>query len=309
MKLVAKALLIFVCIFSACVLHAENFIDPQVFLQQKLEVFGLAGTPWEDETSYDEERSRAWMDALHHAYEKILDLPLMEGKLVRHVLQANSALKERLGLVLLSSPKSFFQPDVSGLSRCRVDVPLTGKLSLRSALYLAALRPQSMQPTSFLASWTAGVKVDEKALAPTYRRIIIDVRRFAFEPSLFPRFFDATGMLIFQEAMIPQAERFSRPAVLFATDITAARAGVKEGDSFTIAAHVNDLYLRDVAVEHADSELFALFCHDMVKNPLRQREIVIVFDPARSKKVGKLGKSQKKADESEDKSRKQETNL
>ncbi len=306
MKPMAKAILIIVCMFSACNLRAENFVAPGVFLQQKLEVFGLAGTPWESESSYDEERSRAWMDALHHAYEKILELPLMEGKQVSHVMQANAALKERLGLVLLSAPKTFFQPDVSGMVRCRVDVPLTGKLSLRSALYLAALRPQPMQPTSFLASWTAGVKIDEKATPPAFSRVIIDARRFYFEPSLFPRFFDASGMLIFQEAMIPQSARFSRPAVRFMTDITAARAGLPEEDTFTAAAHISELYCRDITVEQTDTEIFAAFCHDMIKTPLRQREIVIVYDPERLHKTGRLLKSDKKADESADSTPRQE---
>lgn len=296
MKPMAVAILIVVYIFSACSLRAENFVDPKAFLQQKLEVFGIAGTPWESESSYDEERSRAWMDALHHAYVMILDLPLMEGKQVSHVLQANIALKERLGLVLLSAPKTFYQPDVSGIVRCRVDVPMTGKLSLRSALYLAALRPQPMQPVSFLASWTAGLKIDEKAVPPSFSRIIVDARRFYFEPSLFPRFFDASGMLIFQEAMIPQSARFSRPAVRFMTDITAARAGLPEENTFTVAAHINELYCRDITVEQTDTEIFAAFCHDMVKTPLRQREIVIVYDPERPLKTGRLFKTEKKID-------------
>jgi len=253
MKSVARAIALCVMMFSACNLWAENFVDSGVFLQQKLEVFGLAGTPWESETSYEEERSRAWMDALHHAYEQILELPLMEGKQVAHVLQANAALKERLGLVLLSAPKTFFQPDIAGMVRCRVDVPLTGKLSLRSALYLAALRPQPQQPSSFLASWTAGVKVDEKMPVPKFSRVVIDVRRFVFEPSLFPRFFDPAGMLVFQEAMIPQAERFSRPAVRFMTDIRAARAGLSEDEVYTVAAHIAELSCRDITVAAADS--------------------------------------------------------
>jgi len=295
-KNMARAILIFVLLFSACELWAENFVEPSVFLQQKLEVFGLAGTPWESESSWDEERSRAWMDALHHAYEKILELPLMEGKQVAHVLQANTALKERLGLVLMTAPKTFFQPDITGMVRCRIDVPFTGKMSLRSALYLAALRPQSMQPVSFLASWTAGVKVDESVPAPEFRRVIIDLRSFGFEPSLFPRFFDASGMLIFQEAMIPERERFSRPAVRFMTDITAARAGLDEEDTFTVAAHVDELYRRDVTVEQADASVFAGFCHDMIKTPLRQREIVIVFDPARPHKKGRLPQTEKKVE-------------
>ncbi len=306
MKPMAKAILIFVMMFSVCTLRAENFIEPGIFLQQKLEVFGLAGIPWESESSWDEERSRAWMDALHHAYEKILELPLMEGKQVAHVLQTNSALKERLGLVLMSAPKTFFQPDVSGMVRCRVDVPLTGRLSLRSALYLAALRPEPMQPTSFLASWTAGVKVDKKTPPPAFMRVIIDARSFTFEPSLFPRFFDASGMLIFQEAMIPERERFSRPAVRFMTDITAARAGLAEEETFTVAAHVNALYRRDITVEEADATVFARFCRDMIDTPLRQREIVIVFDPERPRKKGRLAKTETKAEKPADSTPRQE---
>ena len=306
MKSVARAIVLCIIMFSACNLWAENFVDSNVFLQQKLEVFGLAGTPWESETSYEEERSRAWMDALHHAYEQILSLPLMEGKQVGHVLQANVALKERLGLVLLSAPKTFFQPDIAGMVRCRVDVPLTGKLSLRSALYLAALRPQPQQPASFLASWTAGVKADDRLPPPKFSRVVIDVRRFIFEPSLFPRFFDTAGMLIFQEAMIPQSERFSRPAVRFVTDVKTARAGLTEDDVYTVAAHINELSCRDISIAAADSEIFARFCRDMVQTPLRQREIVVVFDPNRLRKAGRLLKSEKKADESAEFPRKQE---
>lgn len=298
MRFVTGTLAFIICLFSACSLQADTFVDPQFFLQQKLEVYGLAGTPWESEPSYDEERSRAWMDALHHAYETILELPLMEGKQVKHVLQTNAALKERLGLVLMSAPKTFFQPDLSGLSRCRVEIPMNGKLSLRSALYLAALRPQPMQPVDFLASWSAGLRLSEKPKKPLVTRVVIDVRDFDFEPCLFPRFFDAAGMLIFQEAMIPSPERFSRPVVRFMTDITAAREGVNESESCTIAAYVNELCLRDIAVEHADAQEFAHFCRDLVQNPLQKREIVVVFDPGRDKKAGRLGKSEKKADES-----------
>ncbi len=306
MKRMARAILIFVMMFSACTLRAENFVEPGIFLQQKLEVFGLAGIPWEGESSWDEERSRAWMDALHHAYEKILELPLMEGKQVVHVLQTNAALKERLGLVLMSAPKTFFQPDVSGMVRCRVDVPLTGRISLRSALYLAALRPEPVQPTSFLASWTAGIKVDTKTPPPAFMRVIVDARQYAFEPSLFPRFFDASGMLIFQEAMIPEKERFSRPAVRFMTDITAARAGLAEEETFTLAAHVNPLYRRDITVEEADTQVFARFCRDMIDTPLRQREIVIVFDPERPRKKGRLVKTEPKAEKPADSTPRQE---
>ncbi len=96
MKRGLKTLYFLLCIFSACSLRAEIFTEPEIFIDHKLEVFGLGGVPWESEISLDEERARAWMDALHHAYDQVLSLPLMEGKLVRHVLQTNAALKERL---------------------------------------------------------------------------------------------------------------------------------------------------------------------------------------------------------------------
>jgi len=113
-------------------------------------------------------------------------------------------------------------------------------------------------------------------------------------------------MLIFQEAMIPQSERFSRPAVRFVTDIKAARAGLAEDETFTLAAHINELYSRDVVVEQSDLDVFARFCRDMVQTPLRQREIVIVFDPDRLRKTGRLKKSEKKAETSAESTKKQE---
>lgn len=291
-----KVALAIICffMFSACSIWAETFIEPEVFIGQKIEVFGLAGIPWETEYSHDEERARAWMDALHHAYEKVLSLPLMEGKLVRHVMQTNSALKERLGLILMSAPKYFQQPDTSGLIRCRIDLPLSGKLSVRSALYLAALRPQPQQPLSFLASWSAGLKIDEKAPAPAFKRVIIDARSFVFEPSLFPRFFDTAGMLIFQESMVPSNERFSRPAVRFESDIKQARAELKEEEVMTIAAHISALAVRDICIEHADVDVFARFCRELIRNPLQKREIVVVFNPQVLHKRGRLAKTEAK---------------
>jgi len=302
MKLAIR-LAIILSLFTACSLRADSFIEPEIFIDQKLEVFGLAGIPWESEYSHDEERSRAWMDALHHAYEKVLSLPLMEGKLVRHVMQTNAALKERLGLVLMSAPKYFQQADASGIIRCRVELPLTGKLSVRSALYLAAMRPQSLQPVSFLASWSAGLKIDEKAPAPDFKRIIVDVRGSLFEPSLFPRFFDQTGMLIFQESMIPSGERFSRPAVRFESDIRKARADLDENETMTAAAHVTELSSCDISIDHADTDIFARFCRELLRNPLQEREIVVVFRPRPMGSRGRLGKTEVKV-ETEEKSQK-----
>jgi hypothetical protein len=301
MKFVFRLVIMF-CLISACSLRADTFIEPEVFVGQKLEAIGLAGTPWESEYSHDEERARAWMDALHHAYEKVLSLPLMEGKLVRHVVQTNVALKERLGLMLMSAPKYFLQADVSGLIRCRVELPLTGKLSLRSALYLAAMRPQPAQPVSFLASWSAGLPVDEDAPVPAFKRMLIDLRSSRFEPSLFPRFFSEKGMLVFQEAMVPAGERFSRPAVRFETDIRKARADLADTEIMTVAARVDSLALRDVTIESQDVEVFARFCRELVQNPLREREIVLVFNPNSIKLHGRLEKTEKPV-ESEEKSR------
>ncbi|HAE40362.1 MAG TPA: hypothetical protein DCG57_17265 [Candidatus Riflebacteria bacterium] len=301
MKFAAKLALI-ICFFSACSLRADTFIEPEVFIGQKIEVYGLAGIPWDSEYSHDEERSRAWMDALHHAYEKVLSLPLMEGKLVRHVMQTNAALKERLGLVLMSAPKFFQQADASGLIRCRVELPLTGKLSVRSALYLAAMRQQPLEPLSFLASWSAGLNIDEKAPAPKFKRAIVDLRAFAYEPSLFPRFFDTSGMLIFQESMVPAGERFSRPAVRFESDIRRARASLKEEETMTISAHISKLALRDISIEHSDVDVFARFCRELVRNPLQDREIVVVFNPKIPRQRGSLGKTEAKA-ETEEKSK------
>lgn len=299
MKKALTALTIVFFIFSACSLRAEVFVDTKVFINNKLEVYGLAGVPWESDISLDEERARAWMDALHHAYEDVLGLPLMEGRLVRHVLQTNAALKERLGPVLLTAPKAFFQPDASGIIRCRIEVPLSGKTSLRSALYLAAMRPQSQQPVSFAPNWATGAKVDGESVPPPFRRLILDVRTFAFEPSLFPRFFDGAGMLLFQEAMIPSPQRFSRPAVTFMDDITLARRELAEEDVYTIAAKVNVLALRDVTVDSADVDLFNRFCRAMTQYPLQDRELVIVYDPLRLQRSGRMGRAAKKEEAAE----------
>ncbi|MDN5280062.1 MAG: hypothetical protein PWR01_4027 [Clostridiales bacterium] len=285
-----KAITILLFIFSACLVRAEPVIDAATFIDQKVRVTGLAGTPWEANFSFDEERSRAWMDALHHAYENILNLPLMEGKLVRHVLQTNPALKERLGIIILSAPKKFYQPDNTGLARCVVEVPLSGKLSLRSALYLAALRPRSQQPLSFLASWSAPIN-EENLPVPEFKRLIIDVRDYYYEPSIFPRIFADNGALIFQEAMIPQPERFSRPAIRFSTDIVKAHEGLSEEEFMISLASINELACRDVTVANSDVAVVSGFCNQMVKNPDKELEIIIVYDSEKKLQTGKMDKT------------------
>ena len=294
MKFSIKLFVLFLCLFfNQSFVFAQNLANHNVFLEQKLEVFGLGGTPWE-EGSYESERGRAWMDAMHHAYEQILSITVMDGKEVKHILHTNNALKERLGVVLLSAPKTFFQKDVSGLVRCKLEIPISGKLSLRSAFYLAALRPQPMQPTGFLASWSAKIDVDENAQPSPYKRIVIDARKFDYIPALFPRFFDERGALLFQEAMIPQAERFSRPVVLFCSDMVTARANLSAKEVFTLSTSMHELHKSDIIVKNEDMKEFKQFCNDILHSPLKQREIMIVYNPDKKIKMGSMKKQEAK---------------
>lgn len=302
MKFSTKLLLFILCLFQTQILLAENTGNHKVFLDQKLEVFGLGGTPWE-EGSYEAERGRAWMDAMHHAYEQILSLTIMDGKEVKHILHTNKALKERLGMVLMAAPKTFYQKDVSGLVRCKLEIPISGKLSLRSAFYLAALRPQPMQPTGFLASWSAPINVDETQDPSPYKRIVIDARKFDFIPALFPRFFDEHGALLFQEAMIPQAERFSRPVVMFCTNMIDARADLEEKEVFTLSSTMHELHKSDIIVKNEDLKEFKHFCNDIIRTPKKQREIMIVYNPDKKIKMGVMKKTEvsEKSDKKENK--------
>ena len=293
MKFSTKVLLLLLCLFVSHRLLADNTINHKVFLDQKLEVFGLGGVPWEEESAYESERGRAWMDAMHHAYEQILSLCVMDGKEVRHILHTNKALKERLGMIIMAAPKTFYQKDVSGLVRCKLEIPISGKLSLRSAFYLAALRPQPMQPTGFLASWSANVGVvDESLEVSPYKRVVIDLRKYDFIPSLFPRFFDERGALLFQEAMMPQAERFSRPVVCFCTNMVAAREKLEEKEVLTLSSTMHELHKSDVIVKSDDLKEFKKFCNDIIRTPLKQREIMILYNPEKKISIGKIKKQE-----------------
>ncbi len=293
MKFSSKILLILLSVLFTHSLFADNLQNHKVFLNQKLEVFGLGGTPWEEESSYEAERGRAWMDAMHHAYEQILSLTVMDGKEVRHILHTNKALKERLGMIIMAAPKTFYQKDVSGLVRCKLEIPISGKLSLRSAFYLAALRPQPMQPTGFLASWSANVgKVDESLEPSSYKRVVIDARKYDFIPALFPRFFDERGALLFQEAMVPQAERFSRPVVSFCTNMITARENLNEKEVLTLSSTMHELHKSDIIVKNDDLKEFKQFCNDIIRTPLKQREIMIVYNPEEKIDIGKMKKQE-----------------
>lgn len=286
-------LLLILCLLIVSIASAnENVCD--VFVNQKLEAMGIAGSPWEESISYEEERSRAFMDALNHAYEKISNLPLMDGKEVNHIIQSNRAFKERLGQLLMTSPRTFYQADMIGINRCRIEIDLSGKNSLRSTLYLASLRPRSILPKSLVPPRTSVIEID-KDLAPSkYKRIVIDARKSYFEPSLFPTFFDRSGTLIFQEAMIPQAERFSRPAVRFVTNMIEARKDLKEQQIFTAESLIDEMHPRDIIINPTDVSEFAIFCNDITKTPLKEREIVVVFEPNKTKEYGRLKQSEEK---------------
>jgi len=271
------------------------------FDRQVVTVWGLAGLPWEASTSYEEEKSRAWMDAMHHAYAAVLDIPLMEGLTVRSALSANTALKERLGQVLLETDPVFFDPDVTGLVRCRMELPFAGKMSLRSALYLAALRPRPQEPKAFLASWTSIASATEiaaetaSAAGDALRRIIIDLRQTGFEPSLFPRFFSETGELLFQEAQIPGPERFSRPMVRYTERIEDAAHGFDETQLAYVEAALAPLARRDIRIMHHEAGIFLAFSKRLVEEPLGGRDIMIVHGrrPAPAGLLPKPGKKEK----------------
>jgi len=304
------AMLLGIAVFIPTVGAQEhtNVVD---FNKQIVSVYGLAGMPWEIETSYEEEKSRAWMDALHHAYESILSVPLMEGVDVRNALDLNPSLKERLGMILFAAKKTFFEPDVSGLVRCRLEVPFFGKMSLRSAFYLAALRPQPMEPKSFLASW-AYIASDtyensSEASGTEVSRIVVDMRHTNFEPSIFPRFFNEEGRLLFQEAQVPGPERFSRPMVKFSDNVEDAYARVDSKKVLFAAGFIPQLSKRDVKISHPEAEMFLHFCRLMTMQPLGEREILIIYG-SRNPYGGLLPKAQAKEKET-DKTRKSTTQL
>ncbi len=251
------------------------------FQRQVVTAWGLAGAPWEKSPSLEEERSRAWMDAMHHAYEAVLALPLMEGATVRGSVVQNPILRERLGQLLLALPQTFYEPDVTGLYRCRIEVPFAGRDSLRTALYLAALRPSRIEPKGLTGSEAASIKsaADEvrEATGTAPLRLVLDLRRTVFAPSLFPRFFAEDGRLLFQEAMIPAAARFSRPVVRYTPAVEDAASGVGNDRVRYVEAQVTPLGRCDVQVCKADEEMFRRFCRGLIEEPLHEREILIVY--------------------------------
>lgn len=286
-------LLFFLLILEAGVCASEPSTS-SLFIDRQVEGIGLGGTPWESKISIDEERSRAWMSALHNAYNSILSVPLMEGKTVRQVLISNPNMRERLGVILLLAPKFFYQSDATGLVRCKVEVPLDGKQSIKSALYLESLRPLPLEPYNILASWTHNDNANESYQKTPFKRIAIDLRGFNYEPSLFPRFFDEKGVLIYQETMTIKGERLSRPTIKFTSEIKDVYKDLEETEVALISAKINPLSKRDIQIIPPDTQIFERFCKEIINEPASQNEILIVFNPLQKDFSGKLEKEKEK---------------
>jgi len=269
---------------------------PIDFNRQLVTAWGLAGQPWEAASSYEEEKSRAWMDALHHAYESLLSTPFMEGLEIRQVLRQYPTLRSGLGRVLLSTTPRFFEEDVSKLIRCRVEIPFTGPDGLRAALFLAALRPITLEPRAFVAtepveaSLTArlnlgpvssrgllasGSEREMAAVGPVVR-VVIDLRATFFQPSLFPRFYDDEGHFLYQEGRIPGPERFSRPVVRFSEEIADAENDLKAEQVTYLSGRLPLTSMRDVVLRHPDQEFFRRFCRRLELDPLWKGEILVI---------------------------------
>jgi hypothetical protein len=90
--------------------------------------------------------------------------------------------------------------------------------------------------------------------------------------------------------MIPQAERFSRPVVMFCTNMIDARAGLEEKEVLTLASTMHELHKSDIIVKNEDLADFKHFCNDIIRTPKKQREIMIVYNPDKKIKTGAMKK-------------------
>ncbi|MBF0498739.1 MAG: hypothetical protein HQM09_01290 [Candidatus Riflebacteria bacterium] len=275
--------------YSAQAGVASSAVD---FERQVVSVWGIGGQPWEESSSYEEERARAWMDALHHAYEETLGIPLSEGLDVRNALHQYPTLRPHMSRILLAAPRTFFEEDESKLIRCRVELPFTGPAGLRSALFLAALHPHGSEPRVFVGTDSAiatesrlidpadtlGVTVSHTITgsASPVLRVVIDLRETFFEPSLFPRFFDDEGRLIYQEGRISSSERFSRPVVRFSQDIADAVKGLKDDQLLYASGRTPLLSRRDVVIRTPDDDFIRRFCRRLDTEPFWKGEILII---------------------------------
>jgi len=209
-------------------------------------------------------------------------MPLMANLTVGDAIRLNPALTPRLRRILLAAPRAFYSDDAVGLVRCRLRVPMAGAMSLRSALYLAALTPDRLEPASLLpspASQTADLAIAPKN--PSYfKRVVLDARHLGFMPSLFPRFYSETGKMLFQEGAVFHRQRFTHPAVRYITDIRQATAGLPKDRVLFIRARAVLNSAMDLGVPHSEIEPFLSVVRHLAVNPLDPREIVIVMPAA-----------------------------
>ncbi|MBF0546024.1 MAG: hypothetical protein HQM08_16390 [Candidatus Riflebacteria bacterium] len=270
-----------------------NKID---FINQKLTIWGYGGSPWEEVSSLEEERARAWTDALHHAYDEILSLQFMDGLAIRQLLYRYPSLKDSLRRTLLGATKTIFEKDLSGLIRCRVEIPFSGKNGIRASLFLAALFPAKIEPKAFIVPISTETREINAASGTPYSRIVLDVRDFNFQPSLFPRFFDVNGNLIFQEGVIPGPERFSRPVVLFSQKIASASQGLSEKEIFYASCKIVSNHMCDLTILPPDEIPFRQFTKTVEAKPLEKLEILIIYSE-KNETYGSLPKTKEKEQE------------
>ncbi|MBF0409527.1 MAG: hypothetical protein HQM10_19460 [Candidatus Riflebacteria bacterium] len=269
-------LLFFFSTFSGFADAQPSLVETD-FLDQKITVWGLGGNPWEDITSSEEERARAWTDALHHAYYEVLSLQFMEKITVKQLLHQYPTLNNSLRRTLLGAEKTLYQKDISGLIRCRVEVPFCGKNGIRAALFLASLFPSKIGPRIFRVPVSTETQKISASDTP-YSRIIVDLRDCIYKPALFPRFFDINGNLLFQESTIPAPERFSRPVIKYSSSMASATEDVEDGKIFYASARTAHNHESDITIIPPDDDEFKNFAAAIASAPLRELDIFVVYD-------------------------------
>ncbi len=285
-KLILLSLII--SLFSVLPARAEKFSISETFITESIQVEGVAGRPWELVASpLQEEQERAWMDASHHAYEALLKLPFGDGKKVSDCLFVNPSLKKRLGMLLKAAEKDFYTEELSGLVKCKLRVELSGPVSLRSALYLDALKLGAAKASDIF--FRKDRETGEKIKKSPYSQLVIDMRKTSFEPSLFPKFLNEKGFLLFQEAMIVSPARFSRPAVVYRTEMP----DFTSGNVFFAETSFDSKHPHDIIVKYQDLNEFVLFAGDLEENLLSDKTIVVLIDKIDSLKHVNSGRLQK----------------
>lgn len=279
------------------------------FERQSIIAVGIAGQPWEEENyvSSEKEKIRAHYDALHHAYEAILNIPIMEGKYGKHILFQTPVLKEKIKNLLFSLQPTFIG-NKNKLIKCKLEIPFYGINSLFAAFYLASLYPtskfQSNQniPSSkiwpLVLSPTNSLKVNAELEQKQQsnkiktknavvnnkihdiKRIIIDLRNTPFQPSLFPCFYTEKGQLIFQESLLynkSSRAKFSRPIIKFYKSILKATENYKENELEFINAKTTDMSTMNITILSSSEVFFVDYVSYIMHKPESDKDIAIVY--------------------------------